>query len=80
MIPKNKMRLLFLSKIKIYEEGGHDLYHLGLPQFAPVEPIDYNKIYGVDLENNKNLVIKNSNLPPEQIDEICINKYFFIYN
>ena len=70
MIPKNKMRLLYLSKIQIYEEGGHDLFQLGLPQFAPVKPIDYNEIYGLYPEKS-NLVIKNSNISPEQIDEVC---------
>ena len=70
MIPKNKMRLLFLSKLKIYEEGGHDLHHLGLPQFAPVKSIDYNEIFGFNFED-KNIIIKNSNLSPEEIDEKC---------
>ncbi len=71
MIPKNKMRLLFLSKIKIYEEAGHDLYHLGLPQFAPVKSLDYNDILGNNFENDKELYISNSNVSPEQIDEYC---------
>lgn len=73
MIPKNKMRMLYLSKLKIYEEGGHDLHELGLPQFAPVKSIDYNKIFGFDFENNSDIVIRNSNISPEEIDEKCKN-------
>lgn len=48
MIPKNKMRKLFLAKVKIFEEGGHDLYSIGLPQFGKVVPVDYNKIFGLE--------------------------------
>ena len=76
MIPKNKMRLLFLSKVKIYEQGGHDLHRLGLPQFAPVQNVDYNKILGNDYETNKDLYISDSNVAPEQIDEYCIFLFF----
>lgn len=71
MIPKNKMRMLYLSKIKIFEEGGHDLHNLGLPQFSHVQSIDYNQIFGFDYDR-KDLVIKNSNLTPDEIDEKCI--------
>ncbi len=70
MIPKNKMRLLFLAKVKIYEEAGHDLHQLGLPQFAPVQSLDYNSIYGVNFAD-KDLYISGSNIAPEQIDELC---------
>jgi len=70
MIPKNKMRLLFLSKVKIYEQGGHDLYHLGLPQFAPVQSLDYNNILGNNY-NKDELYISDSNVSPEQIDQLC---------
>jgi hypothetical protein len=75
MIPKNRMRMLYLSKLKIYEEGGHDLHNLGLPQFAPVKSIDYNEIFGFNYDK-KNLAIKNSNISPEEIDETC--KRFFL--
>jgi hypothetical protein len=44
MLPKNKMRPFYLSKIEIFEEGGHNLHHLGLPQFGKVKALDYNKI------------------------------------
>ena len=74
MIPKNKMRLLFLSKVKIYEEAGHDLQHLGLPQFAPVQSLDYNKILGNDFAD-KGLYISDSNIAADQIDQLC-NFYF----
>lgn len=77
MIPKNKMRLLFLSKIKIYDEAGHDLHNLGLPQFASVQSIDYNQILGNNFAD-KNLFISKSNLPAEQIDELCILNFRLI--
>jgi hypothetical protein len=79
MIPKNRMRMLYLSKLKIYEEAGHDLHNLGLPQFAPIKSIDYNEIFGFNFDN-KNLVIKNSNISPEEIDDKCkINFLLFNY-
>ena len=78
MTPKNKMRLLFLSKVKIYEEAGHDLHHLGLPQFTSAQSIDYNSILGNNL-SDKDLYIGNSNLTSEQIDELCIIIFYLLY-
>jgi hypothetical protein len=46
MLPKNKLRKEYLSKITVYDQGGHDLYHLGLPQFGHVDTVDYNQILG----------------------------------
>jgi len=44
MLPKNSLRGLWLKNIICYEEGGHDLHHLGLPQFGHVPAVDYHKI------------------------------------
>ena len=69
MLPKNKMRMEYLSKVKIYDEGGHDLYKLGLPQFAKIKPIDYNEIFGMnDLTPEKAVIIK-SNIAPKDFPE-----------
>jgi large subunit ribosomal protein L13 len=48
MLPKNKMRKLFLSKVEIFEEGAHKLQNKGLPQFGKNNPIDYNEILGTN--------------------------------
>lgn len=44
MLPKNKLRREYITKVQIYEEAGHDLHKLGLPQFSPCPPLDYNEI------------------------------------
>ena len=46
MLPKNKLRMDYMSKVEIIEEGGHDLQKLGLPEFGNMIPIDYNEIMG----------------------------------
>jgi hypothetical protein len=48
MLPKNGMRGIWLSKISVYPEGAPELEKLKLPQFSPIKPIDYNKIFGID--------------------------------
>jgi hypothetical protein len=48
MLPKNDMRPAFLAKMTVYPEGSPDLEKLKLPQFSPIKPIDYNKIFGYD--------------------------------
>lgn len=49
MLPKNKNYDDFLKKIRIYDDNVHDLHELGLPQFSPVKPIDYQKMFGLDI-------------------------------
>ena len=44
MLPKNKLRKQYLSKVQIFEEAGHTLYKLGLPQFNICHSIDYNEL------------------------------------
>ena len=44
MLPKNKLRKEYLSKVQIFEEASHNLFKLGLPQFNICESLDYNKI------------------------------------
>jgi large subunit ribosomal protein L13 len=70
MLPKNKMRNLYLSKVKIYNEGGHDLFKLGLPQFGKIKPLDYNEIFGVNkmLDEGSKIIatnMKESEIPAE---------------
>jgi large subunit ribosomal protein L13 len=48
MLPKNKMRPEFLSKLKVYPENAEELESLKLPQFGIIKPVDYNKIFGID--------------------------------
>lgn len=57
MIPKNKMRPEFLSKVKIYEEGGHDLTNLGLPQFGKIKPIDYNEVLQTKISPETHVIV-----------------------
>jgi large subunit ribosomal protein L13 len=77
MLPKNRMRPDFLGKLKIFEEGGHDLQRLGIPQFGQMKPIDYNELAGIpeDPEKRKKLKIVYSNV--QDIDKYC-NYYLFI--
>jgi large subunit ribosomal protein L13 len=67
MLPKNKLRIDMLKKVKIYEEGGHDLYKLGLPQFGKMKAIDYNEIFGVTQIDKDSVIIRSTlddqNLP-----------------
>lgn len=48
MTPKNRLRREYIKFVKIYEEGGHDLWKLGLPQFGKLKPIDYNEVFGMN--------------------------------
>ncbi len=68
MLPKNSFRAKWLKNIIIYNEAGHDLYHLGLPQFVDIEPIDYNELLGGNFSpENSELVFasdrQNSTFP-----------------
>lgn len=58
MLPKNKNYEDFLRKIRIYDGGVHDLHELGLPQFAAVRPIDYQKMFGLDFSPETHTVQK----------------------
>ena len=48
MIPKNKMRPEYLSKLIVYGENAPELESLKLPQFGIIKPVDYNKVFGID--------------------------------
>ena len=48
MLPKNKMRPFYLSKVSVSSENSSDLESLKLPQFGIIKPIDYNKLFGID--------------------------------
>lgn len=61
MLPKNKLRKEYLSKVKIFEEASHNLYNLGLPQFNICESIDYNKL------------IEHPELYPEKYELVATN-------
>ena len=69
MLPKNKLRKEYLSKVKIFEEGGHDLYKLGLPQFGRLKSIDYNEVFGMNDINEKDAVIIKSTMEDKDIPE-----------
>jgi hypothetical protein len=69
MTPKNKLRREYLKFVKIYEEGGHDLWKLGLPQFGKMQPIDYNEIFGLnDLKKGKAKIV-STNIPENEFPE-----------
>ncbi len=63
MTPKNKMRKDYLKFVKIYEEGGHDLWKLGLPQFGKINPIDYNEIFGLNTIKRGEAKVIHSTIP-----------------
>ena len=70
MLPKNKMRADYLSKVTVYNEGGHDLYKKGLPQFGKIIPVDYNEIFGLkDLYEGKAKIIHSTLKPSEMPEE-----------
>ena len=69
MLPKNKMRKLFLTKIEIFEEGAHNLQNKGLPQFGKSKPIDYNEILGTTEISKENTVIVATNVPEKEFPE-----------
>jgi len=62
MLPKNKMRILFLSKVEILEEGSHN--YPNLPQFGKIKPVDYNQVFGTG-----NLTPENSTIVYNTFDE-----------
>jgi large subunit ribosomal protein L13 len=67
MTPKNKLRREYLKFVKIYDEGGHDLWKLGLPQFGKVKPIDYNEIFGLNDVLSGKAKILSSNIPENEL-------------
>jgi large subunit ribosomal protein L13 len=69
MLPKNKMRPDYLSKVEIIPEGGHDYIKLGLPQFGKMHPLDYNEIFGFKNMNPENTVITHSTYEQNNIPE-----------
>jgi hypothetical protein len=58
-LPKNDMRPNFLARVSIYAEGCPELEKLKLPQFSPIKPIDYNKIFGIDNFSPETFKIKD---------------------
>jgi large subunit ribosomal protein L13 len=81
MLPKNKMRKLFLTKVQIFDEGMHNLQNKGLPQFGKTTPIDYNDVFGTKPVSKEDTVIVSTNVPdkdfPEEMKDIPkeINPY-----
>jgi len=57
MLPKNSLRALWMKNVIVYDEAGHDLYHLGLPQFADIEKIDYNKLLDGNLSPETHQIV-----------------------
>jgi large subunit ribosomal protein L13 len=81
MLPKNKMRKLFLTKVQIFDEGMHNLQNKGLPQFGKTTPIDYNEIFGTSPVSKEDTVIVATNVHekdfPQELKDIPkdINPY-----
>ena len=72
MTPKNKMRRDYMKFVKVFEEGGHDLWKLGLPQFGKINPVDYNEIFGLnDIKRGNAKIISSTfsekDFPPEMM-------------
>lgn len=58
MLPKNKMRDSYLKNVKVYDGPGHDLHTIGLPQFSQVKPLNFEKMFGSDVDpSNANLLL-----------------------
>jgi len=57
MLPKNKMRQLYLQNVIIFNGPGHELYDKGLPQFGCVKPINFNEIFGMEITPKHHKVI-----------------------
>lgn len=72
MLPKNKMRKLYLSKVVIYPEAEHDLTNLNLPHFGAIKPIDYNSLLGIGEIKPETHTIIDSTI---DIEKHCILLY-----
>ena len=73
MLPKNKMRKLFLSKVQIFEGAAHNLQNKGLPQFGKNIPIDYNEILGTNINKEDTTIVAsnfNENDFPDELKDI----------
>jgi ribosomal protein L13 len=62
MLPKNKLRKQYLSKVQIFEEAAHNLHQFGLPQFNICENVDYNKLLQHPEQYPENYEIVATNL------------------
>jgi large subunit ribosomal protein L13 len=67
MTPKNCMRPYYLSKVKIYHEGAHDLHAKGIPQFGKTIPVDYNEIFDVKNISPETHVMISTNMEEKDI-------------
>lgn len=57
MLPKNKMRQLYMQNVIIFNGPGHNLQDKGLPQFGSVKPINFNEMFGMEITPKYHQVI-----------------------
>ena len=69
MTPKNKLRREYIKFVKVYDEGGHDLWKLGLPQFGKFKSIDYNEIFGLNSIKSGKAEVIFSTIPEKDMPE-----------
>ena len=80
MLPKNKLRDLYLENVLIYDGPAHDLHNIGLPQFSPVKPINFNEMFGVDFNPKLNKVLVTPESDPNETEKLRKEGYEIIEN
>ena len=74
MLPKNKLRKQYLTKVQIFEEASHNLHSIGLPQFNVSESVDYDKLLQHPEKYPENYEIVATNLEDDDksiLEVIC---------
>ena len=75
MIPKNDLRDKYMQNVIVFDGPAHNLHNLGLPQFANVKPINFNEMFGTDVNPKTNKVVVAIDCPKEEIEKFKSQGY-----
>lgn len=77
MLPKNRLYPQFLKNLLVYNGPNHDLHELGLPQFDTLKPINFNRMFGIEINPEDHTVEIGPESDPKAV-ETLIQKGFKI--
>jgi hypothetical protein len=75
MLPKNRLYEQFLKNIIYFNGSEHNLHNIGLPQFNTPVPINFDKMFGSEIDKDMLTIQPNPQDDPELIQKAIEEGY-----
>lgn len=75
MLPKNKLVEHFNENIVVFDGPNHDLHHIGLPQFETLKPLNFDEMFGMTIDKEKDFAIVTADTDPEEVKKLKAEGY-----